>query len=69
MLVSSWMVLQRSKDAVPEFFVKGLRLKTEGVEERICAVTLGSITLRTLHQFLAETAPSYRRSHGKRSDV
>jgi hypothetical protein len=69
MLVSGWMVLKRSKDAIPEFFVKGSRLKTEGVEECIGAATLDSIKFRTLHQFLATTMPSRRSGHGKRSDV
>jgi len=69
MLVSDWMVLKRSKDAISEFFVKGSRLKTEGVEECIGAATLERIKFRTLHQFLAKTMPSRSRCHGKGSDV
>jgi hypothetical protein len=69
MLVSCRMILKRSKDAISEFFVKGSRLKTEGVEECIGAATLDSVKFRSLHQFLAKTMPSRRRGHGKRSDV
>ena len=69
MLVSGWMVLQRSKDVISKFFVKGSRLKTEGIEECIGAAPLDSITFRTLHQFLAKTALSSRRGYDKCSDV
>ena len=69
MLVSDWMVLKRSKDAISEFFVKGSRLKTEGVEECIGAATLDGIKFCTLHQLLAKAMPSRRRGHRKRSDV
>ena len=63
------MILKRSKDAISEFFVKGARLKTEGVEECISAATLGGIKFRALHQFLAKAMPSRRGGYGKRSDV
>jgi hypothetical protein len=49
MLVSCWMVLKGSKDAISESFVKWSCLKTEGIEECIGAATLDSIKFRTPH--------------------
>jgi len=63
------MILKRSKDPISKFFVEGSRLKTEGVQEGIGATALECVKFRTFHQLTAETAASYRRSHGKRTDV
>ena len=69
MLVSGRMILQRPKYTVPQFFVEGSRLKTEGVEECIGTAALDRIVLGTLHQFLAKAAPSHWGGHRKRSHV
>src|ERR1700741_282142 len=67
--VSGRMVLQRSKNAIPEFFVKGSCLKTKSVEECVSAAALDSIELRTFHQLLAKPLASRGRSHRKCSDM
>ena len=69
MLVSCWMVLKGSKNAISEFFVKGARLKTEGVEKRVGATAFDGIEFRTLHQFFAKAMPARWRDHGKYSDA
>src|ERR1700760_5005886 len=66
MLVSERMILQRPKYAIPQFFVEGSRLKTEGIEECIGTAAFDRIVFRTLHQFLAKTTPSHRGGHRKR---
>jgi len=69
MLVSGRMILQRPKYTIPQFFVKGSRLKTEGVEKCIGTATLDRIVFRALHQFPAEATPSHWGGHRKRSHV
>ena len=69
MPVSDGVLLKRPKDAIPEFFVEGSRLKTEGVEECVRAAPLDRTKLRTLHQVLAKAMPARRRGYCKRSDV
>ena len=56
-LVSDWVIFQRSEYPVPELFVKWSCLKTEGVEERVGAPALNRISLGTLHQFPAKALP------------
>jgi hypothetical protein len=69
MPVPDRMIFKRSKNAVPELFVKWSGLKTEAVEECIGATALNRIGCGTLHQFLAEAMPSRRRGNGNRCDV
>jgi hypothetical protein len=69
MLVPGRMILKRPKDAIPEFFVEGSCLETEGVEVCIGAAALDGIDFSTLHQLSAKAMLSHRRGYGKGSNV
>jgi hypothetical protein len=68
-MVSDWVIFQRPKYPVPEFFVKWSCLKTEGVKERIGAAALNRVGFGALHQFLTKALSSDRHGYRKRSDV